>query len=70
MKGQYGPEEKELLSWPGYDGDLPSAQYSGYIQIPDTDKQLFYILVTSENSPEDDPLVLWINGGPGESVIL
>lgn len=28
-------------------------------------KKLFYYFVESERSPKEDPVVLWLNGGPG-----
>lgn len=54
----------EVTSLPGLDGALSSKQYSGYLGIPGG-KYLHYWLVSSENKPSTDPLVLWLNGGPG-----
>jgi len=28
-------------------------------------KKLFYYFVESERNPKEDPVVLWLNGGPG-----
>lgn len=39
-------------------------RYSGYLNVSAT-KRLHYWLVTSENNPDADPTVLWLNGGPG-----
>ncbi|KAG1865579.1 Alpha/Beta hydrolase protein [Suillus tomentosus] len=39
-------------------------QYSGYLDITD-DKHLFFWFFESRTSPEDAPLVMWLNGGPG-----
>ncbi|KAJ7608663.1 carboxypeptidase C [Roridomyces roridus] len=39
-------------------------QYSGYLDIAD-DKHLFFWFFESRSSPSTDPLVLWLNGGPG-----
>ncbi|KAG1897770.1 peptidase S10, serine carboxypeptidase [Suillus fuscotomentosus] len=38
-------------------------QYSGYLNITD-DKCLFFWFFESRTSPEDAPLVMWLNGGP------
>jgi len=27
--------------------------------------QVFYYFVKSENNPQNDPLMLWLSGGPG-----
>lgn len=39
-------------------------QYSGYLDITD-DKHLFFWFFESRSSPEEAPLVMWLNGGPG-----
>lgn len=57
------PSEDQITSLPGWEGDLPSQQYSGYLAVESS--MLHYWFVESENSPENAPTVLWLNGGPG-----
>lgn len=40
-------------------------QYTGYLDIQDVDKHFFYWFFESRNDPENDPVILWLNGGPG-----
>ncbi|KAJ8747904.1 hypothetical protein K2173_012794 [Erythroxylum novogranatense] len=48
---------------PGFSGSFPSKHYSGYVSFDE--KNLFYYFVVSERNPTKDPVVLWLNGGPG-----
>lgn len=56
-------------------GNLPDApvfnttMYSGYLEVTDT-KSLHYIFAESYNDPATDPVVIWLNGGPGCSSVL
>ncbi|MED6112903.1 hypothetical protein PIB30_066027 [Stylosanthes scabra] len=52
---------------PGFDGPLPFHLETGYIGLGDSDDdmQVFYYFVKSENDPQNDPLLLWLTGGPG-----
>lgn len=39
-------------------------QWSGYLDFKDS-KHFFYWFFESRNDPENDPIILWLNGGPG-----
>ncbi|XP_038164580.1 cathepsin A-like [Cyprinodon tularosa] len=59
---QYAPDEVTHL--PGMTFKPNYSQWSGYLKAG-TGKFLHYWFVTSQRNPAEDPLVLWLNGGPG-----
>lgn len=54
---------------PGLDFKPDFKHYSGYLNGTG-DRKLHYWFVESERSPSEDPLVVWMNGGPGCSSLL
>ena len=48
---------------PGYDGELPFKLETGYISVGNS--ELFYYFIESQGDPTEDPLFLWLTGGPG-----
>eukprot|EP00808_Paulinella_micropora_P012744 g69107.t1 len=49
----------------GNTSKLSFRQWSGYLSWKNSSKKLHYWLVESQGDPNTDPLVLWLNGGPG-----
>ncbi|KAM0910928.1 hypothetical protein ACQ4PT_013809 [Festuca glaucescens] len=60
------PQGAQVTRVPGFDGALPSKHYAGYVTVDEQHgRNLFYYLVESQGDPSKDPVVLWLNGGPG-----
>lgn len=59
---QYAPDEVSNLPGMGFKPNFK--QWSGYLQAR-PGKFLHYWFVTSQSNPAKDPVVLWLNGGPG-----
>jgi carboxypeptidase C (cathepsin A) len=55
----------QLLELLGLEWKPDFNQFSGYLNLAGTKKNIHYWLVEAENSPQNAPLVFWTNGGPG-----
>lgn len=60
----------QVTELPGLTVPTLFSQFSGYLNLPDTKKQIHYWFVESESNPDTDPLVFWTNGGPGCSGLI
>ncbi|KAJ1279069.1 hypothetical protein BS78_04G127000 [Paspalum vaginatum] len=64
--GCAAPAGAEVAEFPGFQGELPSKHYAGYITVGHEQRKrhLYYYFAVSERNPSLDPVVIWINGGP------
>jgi cathepsin A (carboxypeptidase C) len=62
-------EDDKITSLPGIQFQINFNQYSGYLN-PDNATFFHYWFLESQNDPSTDPLVLWLNGGPGCSSLF
>ncbi|XP_069031826.1 lysosomal protective protein [Embiotoca jacksoni] len=58
------PAADEVVFLPGLQKQPSFRHYSGYLSVSDG-KHLHYWFVESQKNPSSDPVVLWLNGGPG-----
>ncbi|CAM0903455.1 unnamed protein product [Alopecurus aequalis] len=61
---------KVVTSLPGFPGRLPFHLETGYVEVDEENgTELFYYFVKSEAGGENDPFLLWLNGGDHCSVL-
>jgi carboxypeptidase C (cathepsin A) len=60
----------QVTELPGLHWQPVFNQFSGYLNLEGTEKNIHYWLVEAEVNPESAPVVLWTNGGPGCSGLI
>ena len=60
------PVADRVAALPGWSDAFRSARYSGFLRGLDATRHVSYFFAESEGDPPaSDPVVLWLNGGPG-----
>ncbi|XP_042412731.1 serine carboxypeptidase-like 18 [Zingiber officinale] len=59
------PSASVITHLPGFRGSLPFYLETGYVEVDrENGGELFYYFIQSESKPAEDPLFLWLTGGP------
>lgn len=64
----FDPSTWEVTALPGLSESVNFKHYSGFLNGADG-RQLHYWFMESQRSPTEDPVVLWLTGGPGCSAL-
>lgn len=68
--GALTPADFEVADLPGLNATPGFKHYAGYMPIGDASgTAIFFWFVESQRDPVTDPMVLWMNGGPGSSSV-
>ncbi|KAK3222427.1 hypothetical protein Dsin_009452 [Dipteronia sinensis] len=63
-------QEADRITWLPSQPPVNFRQYSGYVTVDEKQgKALFYWFFEATHNPQDKPLLLWLNGGPGCSSV-
>ncbi|KAK2635725.1 hypothetical protein Ddye_030517 [Dipteronia dyeriana] len=63
-------QEADRVTWLPSQPPVNFRQYSGYVTVDEKQgKALFYWFFEATHKPQDKPLLLWLNGGPGCSSV-
>lgn len=70
FEGALAPKAGPVIFLPGY-GAVKERQLAGSLPVDESgDAFIYFWFFESQNDPQTDPLVLWLNGGPGSSSFL
>lgn len=64
-----GVDGDEVTRLPGWSKPLKSKIFSGFVEL-EKGMHEHYVIFESEGNPATDPVIIWMNGGPGASSLF